>query len=102
MNHGQGDHAQQGQQAAHQRVQEEGDRGPFSLRAAIQPHQEEERNQGELKEHIKQNHVQRREQAQQAGLKHQHQGVELGSSLLDGLPGRADSGDHEHRGEQEQ
>ena len=74
-----GDHAQERQQAAGQRVEEERDRGPSTLGAAVEADQEEERDQRELEEDVEEDDVQAGEQAEQAGLEGQQEAVIAGT-----------------------
>ena len=96
------DHAQQGQEAARQRVEKEHDRCPLPLRTSPQSDQEEERNQRELKKDIEEHHVETGEESQEPRLERQQKGIVEWSPFADRLPGRQHGRDHQQGREQEQ
>ena len=96
------DHADERQQAPGQRVEEERHRRPPPLRAAVDPDQEEERDQRELEEDVEEHHVEAGEEPEQARLEGEQEGVMRRGPLLDRLPRREDRRDHQERRQHEQ
>ena len=89
-------HAQERQQAARERVQEERDRRPLAVGAAPEADQEKERNQRELEENVKEHHVQAGEEPKQPRFQRQQERVIERGSFRDRFPRGADRRDHEH------
>ena len=94
------EHAQQGDEAAGQRVDEELARRVPPLRAAPDADEEEERHQRQLEEHVEEHDVERQEDAEHRRLQDQQPGVELVDALGNVRPGdqhrRQDEDRREH------
>ena len=88
--------AEEGQHAAGERVDEELHRRPTALIVAPDPDQEEERHEREFEEHVEQDHVPRREDAEHRRFQEEQQHVEPDRLLLDRVP----TDEHRREGEQ--
>ena len=87
---------QKGQQAAGQRVDKELDGRFPSLLVAPDANQEEERYERELEEHVEEQHVAGREDAEHRRLQNEQQRIEADHPLGDGVPA------HKHRRHRQQ
>ena len=94
--------AEQHQDAAHQRVEEELDGRVELPRAAPDPDEEVHRDQHHFPEHVEQEEVERHEDAEHSRLEQQQEDVVLLDALGDRLPGRQDGDEAEQRGHQDQ
>ena len=97
-----GQQAQEREQAAGQREQEELDRRVAPLFAAPDADQEEQRDQRELEEDVEQDDVAGREDAQAAELQQQQHGIEQRRAVVDRLPAHQHRRDEQQGGEAEQ
>jgi hypothetical protein len=94
------DHRGQHEQAADQRVEEELDRRVLPARSTVRPDDEVHRDQHDLEEHVEQEHVGGREDADHRALEGQQQREVAGHrppAVLDVVPGGQDHQRGEHR-----
>ena len=94
--------AEQHHHRAHERVEEELDRGVEPPRAAPDPDQEVHRDQHHLPEHVEQEHVERAEDTEHPGLEQEQEHVVAAHALADGRPRGQDRDRAEQRREQDQ
>ena len=90
-------HAEQGQHAPGQRVEEELARRQPAMRPAPDADQEEQRHQRDLEKHVKQQDVEGEEDAHHGGLQRQQPAIKLIDALGDVRPGHQDRRQHQHR-----
>ena len=94
--------SQQQQNRSDQRVEEEFDGRVEFPRAAPDADQEVHRHEHDFPEHIKEEEVERDENAEHAGLQHQHEDVILFHAVLDGVPRRERCEGTEQRRQQDE
>ena len=88
--------AEKREHAAGERVEKELDRRPAAVVVPPDADQKEQRHEGELEEHVEQDHVAGGEDAEHRRLEHQQEDVEADGPVLDRLPA------HHHRRQREQ
>src|SRR6516165_4749242 len=96
------ENAQERDKAAGEGVDEELARGIAALRAAPNADEKEERDEGQLEEHVKEQDVEGDENADHARFEKEKPGIKLMGPFLNGVPRNQDGGNHQDGSQNDQ